>query len=104
MAARKGIYQFEFDNSYSWINRKKIKVDKLVLMPLEFSSTDNLSWWHSYYENVPLNQLSDKTKLFMVSKKAHPKPVVQHEGEGNITKDGSFFNMKITRGKNIYEF
>ena len=49
MAVKKGIYQFEFDNSYSWMNSKTIKMEKLVLMPLEFSSPETLVWIDSYY-------------------------------------------------------
>jgi hypothetical protein len=73
MAAKKGIYQFEFDNSYSWINGKVVKFEKTVLMPLEFSSPDSPIWVASYYDDLTLNQLADKTKLFTITKKEAPK-------------------------------
>lgn len=33
-AMKKGLYQFEFDNSYSWINSKRIKFENVVYSPL----------------------------------------------------------------------
>ena len=55
MAAKKGIYQLEFDNSYSWMNKKVIRVSKIVLTPLEFAISDTPSWINSYYDSLPLN-------------------------------------------------
>lgn len=68
MAAKKGIYQFEFDNSYSWVNSKKVCLEKMVMSPLEFSSEDTPKWLPSYYENIPLNELADKSKILKIVK------------------------------------
>ncbi len=40
MAAKRGIYQFEFDNTYSWINSKTVKFEKILLSPLELQSPE----------------------------------------------------------------
>ena len=31
---KKGLYEFEFDNSYSWINGKTIRYENVVFSPL----------------------------------------------------------------------
>jgi hypothetical protein len=33
-AMKKGLYEFEFDNSYSWINGKTIRYENVVFSPL----------------------------------------------------------------------
>jgi hypothetical protein len=104
MAAKKGIYQFEFDNSYSWMNSKTINMEKLVLMPLEFSSPETPIWVGSFYEGIVLNQISDKSKIHEIIKRDPPKEKFKYDGVANITRRGNFFNMKISRGKGIYEF
>lgn len=40
MAVKRGIYMFEFDNSYSWINSKIVKFETIVLAPVQFSSVN----------------------------------------------------------------
>lgn len=72
MAAKKGIYQFEFDNGYSWVNGKVVKLEKVVLMPLEFRSADTPKWVGSYYENVELNHLADQSKMMEIAKRVEP--------------------------------
>lgn len=37
IAIEKGIYMFEFDNSYSWMKGKNILYDTVVLTPLEIT-------------------------------------------------------------------
>lgn len=37
---KKGIYMFEFDNSYSWINGKNLKYENVIYAPLEIKSID----------------------------------------------------------------
>jgi hypothetical protein len=104
MAAKKGFYQFEFDNSYSWMNSKTIKMEKLVLMPLEFSSPETPTWVNSYYEDIALNQVSDKSKIHNIMKRDPPKEKFKYDSVANITRKGDFYNMKISRGNGIYEF
>lgn len=55
MAARRGIYVFEFDNSYSWINSKSIRYENIILAPLQIKSNDQPKWLSSYFNNVPTN-------------------------------------------------
>ena len=69
MAARKGLYQFEFDNSYSWMNKKVVRLEKMIMTPLEFKSEDTPTWIKSYYDNVPLNVIKDPKKVFVINKK-----------------------------------
>lgn len=104
MAARRGIYQFEFDNTYSWINSKTIKFEQVVLAPVEFQDSNQLKWLKSYYDNIPANEVSDKTKLIIVKRVLPPKPDIEFDGVANITKTGSFFNIKLGKGSNMYEF
>lgn len=35
MASKKGLYMFELDNSYSWMNNKNIRYENVILTPLE---------------------------------------------------------------------
>jgi hypothetical protein len=35
MATKRGLYMFEFDNSYSWINAKTISYQNIILSPLQ---------------------------------------------------------------------
>ena len=106
LMTRKGIYQFEFDNSYSWINNKTIKVEKAVLMPLEFSSPNTPSWIPSFYENVPLNHQPDKSKVISIARKeASPEKALARDplqGTGNITKAGRYYNLKVRRNGSVY--
>lgn len=69
MAAKKGIYQFEFDNSYSWMNKKVVRLEKMVLTPLEFRSEETPVWIKSYYDNIPQNVIKDQSKIFIIKKK-----------------------------------
>ena len=69
MAAKKGIYQFEFDNSYSWMNKKVVRPEKIVLTPLEFRSEETPTWIKSYYDNIPQNAIKDESKIFTIKKK-----------------------------------
>jgi len=48
--------------------------------------------------------MGDKTKIHVITKPVPQKEEVKYEAEANITKLGAFFNMKIARGSNVYEF
>jgi|688.fasta_scaffold493129_1 hypothetical protein len=39
MATKRGIYLIEFDNSYSWINGKNMKLEYVVLTQKESNKT-----------------------------------------------------------------
>jgi hypothetical protein len=104
MAARRGIYQFEFDNTYSWINSKTIKFEQIILAPVEFQDSNPLKWLKSYYDNIVLNEVSDKAKLIIVKRALPPKSDIEYDGVANITKAGSFYNIKVGKGSNMYEF
>lgn len=69
MAARKGIYQFEFDNSYSWVNKKVVRLEKMIMTPLEFRSEETPSWVKSYYDNIPQNAVKDESRIFTINKR-----------------------------------
>lgn len=52
IASKKGIYMFEFDNSYSWFNGKTIRYDYAVLTPLEIMEEESPVWLDYLYEYV----------------------------------------------------
>jgi hypothetical protein len=56
MAARRGIYVFEFDNSYSWINSKTIRYENIIFSPLQIKSVDASKWIPAYFNDVPSNE------------------------------------------------
>lgn len=71
MAAKRGLYLFEFDNSYSWINSKTVKYDNVILSPLQIKSVDAFKWIPAYYNNIPTSEAtSDKV---VVIEKQQPK-------------------------------
>lgn len=41
---KKGVYMFEFDNTFSWINGKSIRYENVVYSPLEIKSTREDAW------------------------------------------------------------
>lgn len=54
---KKGIYLFEFDNSYSWINGKTIHYEAVVLAPYDLSGADYPEWLNVLNEQtVPIKQ------------------------------------------------
>ena len=55
MAARNGLYEFEFDNSYSWINSKTIKFDTVILTALEYETIDAPTFVPSFYDKIICN-------------------------------------------------
>lgn len=46
---------FEFDNSYSWINGKKILYENQVYTPLELKTVNADLWIDDFYENIYMN-------------------------------------------------
>lgn len=56
MAARRGLYIFEFDNSYSWINSKTVRYENVILTPLEIKSAEASKWIPAFFNNVPSNE------------------------------------------------
>ena len=104
MAAKRGLYMFEFDNSYSWVNNKTVTFEKIILAPVEFQSVDEYKWQSSFYGDIPINQMGDKSKIIQIKKVLPPKPEISYEGVANITKAGGFYNLKLGKGGNMYEF
>jgi hypothetical protein len=67
MVSKRGIYAFEFDNSYSWINKKTVKYQNIVLTPVEVQSSHKYNWIGAFYNNIPMNQMA-KDKVCIVKK------------------------------------
>jgi hypothetical protein len=106
MAARRGLYIFEFDNSYSWINSKTIRYENVVLSPLEIKSVEPSKWVLPYFNNVTSNEAAPE-RVVLIQKIVERKQEREKEelsGTGNITKNGPFFNLKIVRENHVYEF
>ena len=55
------------------MNKKVVRLEKIVLSPLEFSSPDTPTWISSYYDNVVMNEVKNKEKIFPIHKKLKPK-------------------------------
>jgi hypothetical protein len=56
MAARRGLYIFEFDNSYSWINSKTVRYENVILTPLDIKSAEPSKWIPAFFNNVSSNE------------------------------------------------
>jgi hypothetical protein len=52
---KKGLYMFEFDNSYSWITAKVIKYQNLVFTPLQIKNVKEEAWIGNFYGDVTQN-------------------------------------------------
>lgn len=76
----------------------------MILAPVEFQGSEEPKWIRNYYDNIPINELSDKSKLIVIKRSLPPKPDIQYDGVANITKAGSFYNLKLGKGSNMYEF
>lgn len=68
MAAKRGIYAFEFDNSYSWMKSKTVKYQIIVLSPIEVQSIVKYPWINAYYNNIVMNQMGNKDKIWTIKK------------------------------------
>lgn len=64
---KKGIYEFEFDNSYSWINGKTIRYENVVYSPLEIRSNTADEWVPDFYENLYQNQIAQEQDVYLVT-------------------------------------
>ena len=73
MATKRGIYQFEFDNTYSWINYKTVKFEKVLLSPLELQSPEHSKWAPAFYDHLVLNSIADRSKVYLIQN-AQPQP------------------------------
>ncbi len=58
MAAKRGLYMFQFDNSYSWLNSKTVKYDNVILSPLQIKSVDSFKWKPAFYNNIPTTEVT----------------------------------------------
>ncbi len=102
VAARRGIYSFEFDNSYSWINSKTVRYENVILSPLQIRA-DPYKWIPSYFNDTPSNE-AIPAKVTSIQRVAEKKADKESVGTGNITKNGPFLNLKITKANHVYEF
>jgi hypothetical protein len=108
MAARRGLYIFEFDNSYSWINSKTIRYENVVFTPLEIKSVEPCKWLPAFFNGVPSNEaIPERVALIqrvLDRKQEKQKEEKEHSSTGNITRNGPFYNLKITKPNHVYEF
>lgn len=63
---KSGLYVFEFDNAYSWINNKTIIYEYAVYTPLEISSQNPPTWVGNFYENIIQNEMAAKEDIYVV--------------------------------------
>ena len=88
------------------MNKKVVRLEKMVLTPLEFRSEETPTWIKSYYDNIAQNAIKDESKIFTIKKKQvqASKKASTHDGVANITILDKFFNLKVKRRENVYEF
>ncbi len=73
-----------------------------MLSPIEFQSESDHKWTSTFYDNIPANEQTDKTKIFLIKKAPPPKPEIEYDAIANITKVDSFFNLKLGKGTVMY--
>jgi hypothetical protein len=62
---------------------------------------DRFKWVGSYYDDTPSNEFANKDKLFILQK-APPKKEEVYTETANITKEGPYYNLKITTNTQVY--
>ena len=63
---KKGIYMFEFDNTFSWINGKNIRYEIVVYSPLEIKSTREDDWLEDFYDGLFQNHIASPDGIHIV--------------------------------------
>jgi len=64
---------------------------------------DRYQWINTFYDNIPQNKNTNSDKIWIIRK----IPVKKEEdfiGTANITKVETFYNLKITKPRQVYEF
>jgi ABC-type Fe3+-citrate transport system substrate-binding protein len=74
-AVRKGLYQFEFDNSNSWINSKRVRYENEVFAPLQIKTTTADDWIEDFYSNIYMNEVfQEVTEVVLIDNTKPVKP------------------------------
>lgn len=74
-AVRKGLYQFEFDNSTSWINSKRVRYENEVFAPLQIKTTTADDWIEDFYSNIYMNEVfQEATEVVLIDNTKPQKP------------------------------
>lgn len=73
---RRGIYCIQFDNTYSWLNAKSISYERIVLIPLSYSSSQSFPFQNEYYLGISLNSIV-KDQLINIDSKTSYKVFIQ---------------------------
>jgi hypothetical protein len=103
---KKGIYMFEFDNSYSWINGKSVKYEMVVYTPLEIKSSNFDEWVEDFYENIYQNCMHNEEDIYVVEKKLPlKKQELPENGHiANIARSLNTLSLVVRRGNQRYEY
>lgn len=48
--------------------------------------------------------MGDKNQVIQIRKVMPPKPEISYEGVANISKVDGFYNLKLGKGTDMYEF
>lgn len=56
-AVKRGLYLFEFDNSFSWLNSKRVRYSNEVLAPLQIKAINEDKWIGDFYQNYFRNEI-----------------------------------------------
>ena len=101
---RKGIYMFEFDNSYSWINSKTIRFENVIYAPLEIKTTNTDEWISDFYCNLFQNEIANLDKIYLVKslKPMPPKPVSQNQA--TLSRGHDTFTLFVSSPNANYQY
>lgn len=113
-AMKKGLYLFEFDNSYSWITGKVIKYQNLVFTPLQIKNVKEEAWIDSFYEDVSQNAIEKDEKIYFITNKkvsveaaAGTTGTVGAVGAGGtaaVSRNKNVFTLRISRQEQLYTY
>ena len=101
---RKGIYMFEFDNTYSWINSKTIRFENVIYAPLEIKTINTDEWISDFYGNIYQNELANLDNIYLIKniKQLPPKPVSQNQA--TLSHGSDSFTLFIASPNANYQY
>jgi hypothetical protein len=100
-AMRKGLYMFEFDNTYSWLNGKAILYENVVYTPLEIKSSSQDEWIGDYYLGIFQNEIENTADIAVVQQKVFRKP---NGPTASLSKGHGTFTLMATAPESSYQY
>lgn len=104
-AVRKGLYRFEFDNSTSWINSKRIRYENEVFAPLQIKTSTADDWVEDFYGNLFMNDVGEEEEVVAIDNskppEKHPEKAEKTSGEGQRQAEGERVGDPVNAVVNI---